>query len=187
VAVAARKRLLRIEEYHQMVAAGILAVDERVELIDGEIFEMPPIGIRHAACLRRLIRWFAPRLGADVMLDVQNPLPLPGLRSEPQPDLLLLRAQEDGYSASPPTAADVLLVVEIADSTRVFDRSVKLPLYAAAGLAEAWLVDLPAGELLVCREPGPEVYGAVRSLRRGATVSPLALPDQALPVALLLG
>ena len=78
-------------------------------------------------------------------------------------------------------------MVEIADSTRVFDRNVKLPLYAAAGIPEAWLVDLPAGELLVCREPGPDGYGAVQQLRRGGTVAPLALPGQTLPVSLLLG
>lgn len=187
MAVAARKRLLTIEEYHQMAAAGILARDERIELIDGEIFEMTPIGNRHAACLRRLLHWLAPRLGPGIMHDAQNPLPLPDQRSEPQPDLVLLRAQEDGYAASPPAAADVLLVVEIADSSRAFDRNVKLPLYAAAGLAEAWIADLQAEELLVCREPSPDGYQDVRRLRRGESIAPLALPGQALPVDLLLG
>jgi Uma2 family endonuclease len=187
VAVSIRKRLLSNEEYHQMVGAGILSEDERVELIQGEILEMSPIGNPHAACLRRLLRLLSPSLGLDVMIDVQNPIHLPEERSEPQPDLVLLRAREDGYAAEPPTAGDILLVVEIADSSLAYDRDVKVPLYGRSGIPETWLLDLPGDSIVIYRRPGPQLYQSIVRLRRGETLSPEALPHLRLTVEALLG
>lgn len=187
MAVPIRKRLLTNEEYHQMVEAGILSERERVELIHGEVLEMTPIGNRHAACLRRLIRLLAPALGADAMLDAQNPLHLPEERSEPQPDLVLLRPRDDGYASGPPAAADVLLIVEIADSSLAYDRDVKVPLYARSGIPEVWLVDLAGGAVAVHRRPAGGSYRDVQILRRGDHLAPQALPAARLPVEAIMG
>ncbi len=187
MAVPIRKRLLSNEEYHQMVEAGILAERERVELIYGEVLEMTPIGNRHAACLRRLLHLLAPALGTAAMLDAQNPLHLPEERSEPQPDLVLLRSREDGYAAGPPAAADVLLVVEVADSSLAYDRDVKVPLYARAGIPEVWLVDLAGGAVAVHRRPAGGSFRDVQTLRRGDHLAPQALPEARLPVDSILG
>jgi Uma2 family endonuclease len=187
VAVAVRKRLLTIEEYHQMVEAGILSEGERVELIHGEVFEMNPIGHRHATCLRRFIRWVGPGVAPDALLDVQNPLRLPSEQSEPQPDLMLLRAREDCYASQPPSAEDVLLLVEIADHSLAYDRSVKIPLYANAGVPEVWLVDLTSDSILVHRQPSPEGYLETRRLGRGETLAPEALPRLQMTVESILG
>jgi len=186
VAVSIRKRLLSNEDFHQMLAAGILSEHERVELIQGEILEMSPIGNAHAACLRRLLRLLSPSLGADVMLDVQNPIHLPEERSEPQPDLVLLRAREGGYAAEPPAAEDVLLLVEVADSSLAYDRDVKVPLYGRCGIPEVWLVDL-TGDAVIYRQPSPLGYQSVERRRRGDTLSPEALPHIRLAVEALLG
>jgi Uma2 family endonuclease len=186
VAVSIRKRLLSSEDYHQMLEAGILAEDERVELIQGEILEMSPIGNRHAACLRRLLRLLPPALGPDVMIDAQNPIQLPEERSEPQPDLALLRAREDGYAAQPPTAGDILLLIEVADSSLDYDRDVKVPLYGRCGIPETWLIDLPGDAIVVYRRPGSQGYQSSERLGRGDTLSPEALPHLRLAVAALL-
>lgn len=187
MAVAIRKRLLSSEEYHQMLEAGILSEDERVELIQGEILEMSPIGNAHAACLRRLLRLLVPALGPDVMIDAQNPIHLPEERSDPQPDLALLRAREDGYAAQPPTAADILLLVEIADSSLAYDRDIKVPLYGRCGIPETWLFDLPGDSVGVYRRPSPLGYQSSERLHRGDTLSLAALPHLRLAAAALLG
>jgi Uma2 family endonuclease len=187
VAVPIRKRLLTNEEYHHMLEAGILAERERVELIHGEILEMTPIGNRHAACLRRLLRLLAPALGPGVMLDSQNPIHLPEEGSEPQPDLVLLRSRDDGYASRPPSAEDVLLVVEVADSSLAYDRDVKLPLYARCGLPEVWLVDLAGRSVVAHRDPGKGSYREIQTLRAGDLLAPQALPGARLAVDAILG
>lgn len=187
MAVSVRKRLLSNEEYHQMVGAGILSEGERVELIHGEILEMSPIGNPHAACLRRLLHLLRPLLGPEVMVDAQNPLHLPEERSEPQPDLVLLRAREDGYAEAPPTAGDVLLLVEVADTSLAYDRDVKVPLYGRCGIPETWLFDLPGDAVVVYRRPGRHGYQSAERLSRGAILSPESLPQIRLAVAALLG
>lgn len=186
MAVPVRRRLLSVDEYHQMVGAGILAEEERVELIHGEVFEMTPIGNRHAACLRRLLRLLVPRLGEGVQPDVQNPVSLPAQDSEPQPDLVLLRAREDGYASGHPTAADIPLLVEVSDHSLAYDRDVKVPLYAAAGIPEVWLIDLPAATIVVYRRPAVDGYREVRRFRSGELLSPEALPGAELPVSAIL-
>ena len=137
-----RRRRFTAEEYHKMGEAGILGRDERVELIEGEVVEMNPIGSRHAACVRRLTRLLSRQLGDDLLLDVQNPVRLNrGL--EPQPDLAVVRARD--YGENLPGPKDVPLVIEVADTSLAYDRGVKLPIYVGAGIREVWLVDLAGG------------------------------------------
>lgn len=185
--VSTRKRLLTLDEYHRMLESGILSEDERVELIRGEIVQMTAIGNRHAACLRRLLRWLGPQLGPDTLLDAQNPIRLTGSGSQPQPDLVLVRAREDCYAEMPPTEEDVLLVVEISDFSVVYDRDVKIPLYAQAGIPEVWHLDLPAETIVVHRRPAAGTYRDIRLLRRGGDLTCEALPDLRLTVASVLG
>ncbi len=169
-----------------MLAGGILAEDDRVELINGEIIEMAPIGSRHAACVKRLNALFSRHIGDRAVIGVQDPVRL-GDYSEPQPDLVLLRPRSDYYAGGHPGPEDILLLVEVAESSAEYDRQVKLPLYARHGVREAWLVDLAGEAVEVYREPAPAGYRDVRRAGRGETVSPGALPDLALAVDDILG
>lgn len=180
VQVECARRLFTIEEYHRMAEAGILRPEERVELIDGEILEMSPIGTRHASCVNNLNRLLVLGLGTRAVVSPQNPVRIP-IRSEPQPDLAVLRPRS--YKTVAPTIEDVLLVVEVAESSLRFDRTVKLGLYARAGFAEYWLVDVAAETITVCRAPAGPSYGDVRELGPGHTLSPLAFPDLRIPTA----
>ena len=170
------RRLFTVEEYHRIGEAGIFAPDERVELIDGEIVEMAPIGIRHAGCVINATRLFITRLGDRAVVSPQNPvLILP--RSEPQPDVLLLRRGPVSYSHKRPASEDVLLAVEVADTTVRYDRLVKGRLYARAGIAEFWLCLVADGVVEIYREPGADGYATVTHHGAGQFVSSLAFPD----------
>ena len=184
--VQVSKRLFTVDEYHRMAEAGILGEDDRVELIEGEIVEMTPIGSRHAAVVDRLNRLFSRRAGEHVIVRVQNPIRL-GERSEPQPDVTLLRFREDFYASSHPGPEDVLLVVEVAETSAEYDRRVKVPLYARFGIPEAWLVDLEGEAVEVYRDPSPEGYRRAEILRRGSRLSPSSFPDLELSVDEILG
>lgn len=174
--VEVARRLFTVEEYHRMAEAGILGADERVELIDGEIVQMAPIGPRHAGCVINLNQLFVTRLGGRAIVSPQNPVViLP--RSEPQPDLVLLRPRGVSYSRELPAAQDVVLAVEVADTTARFDRIVKARLYARAGIPEFWLC-LPAdGVVEIYRGPTADGYADLTQHGPGQTVSPLAFPD----------
>lgn len=176
------KRLFTVSEYHSMAEAGILPEDDRVELIEGEIFRMAPIGSRHAGCVNRLNHFLR---GSGGILSPQNPV-LFGSLSEPQPDIALLRSRDDFYASSLPTPEDVLLLVEVADSSIGFDRRVKVPLYARNGVPEVWIVDLTKGRMEVHREPSATGYRDVRLLQRSDRLSPLAFPDLELNVSDIL-
>jgi len=186
MAVQLLKRLFTVEEYHRMAEAGILGEDDRVELLDGEIVAMSPIGSRHAGLVNRLTRLFSQRAGDQVIVSVQNPIRL-GEHSEPQPDLALLRPRADFYAEAHPGSEDVLLVVEVAETSAAYDREVKVPLYARYGIPEVWVVD-PAGDSVeVYRHPSPQGYQDVQTLRRGESVAPLLLPEICLAVDVILG
>ena len=174
--VQVSRRLFSVDEYHRMAEAGILGEDDRVELLEGEIVEMTPIGSRHAACVKRLNRIFSQRAGERVLISIQDPIRL-GERSEPQPDLALLRFREDFYSSGHPGPGDVLLVVEVAETSAEYDREIKVPLYARYGVPEVWLVDLEGGAVEVYRDPSPEGYRKAQILRPGSRLSPSSLPD----------
>jgi len=187
MAVAYQRRLLTIEEYHQMIEAGILSEDERVELIRGEMIEMTPIGNRHAGCVRWLIRSFSSTFASRAIVDAQDPVSLGEQQSEPQPDIVLLRYREDCYRSQQPRPEDVLLVVEVADSSFIYDRDVKIPLYAEAGISEAWLVAFPSDSVFSYCDPSPAGYRKVRQYRRGDVITPQAFPDGSFAVDEILG
>jgi Uma2 family endonuclease len=175
-----------VDEYHEMARAGVLARDARVELIEGEIVDRTPIGLRHQAAVDALTNRLVRQCGDRAIVRVQGSIRLDG-RSEPQPDVLLLKPRDDFYRDTPATAEDVLLLVEVADTSLVYDRSVKVPLYARAGVREVWLVDLDAARAEVYRDPASDGYRSVTARERGADLTPAALPDVAVPVTLLLG
>jgi Uma2 family endonuclease len=174
-----------VEKYLQMIRDGILTGDDRVELLRGEIIEMSPIGERHAGIVNRLNRRLIRELGDKAVVAVQNPLPL-GDDAVPQPDLAVLKPRADCYASRHPRPAEVLLLIEVADTTQEKDRDVKLPLYARAGIAEAWLVDLKKGVVEVCRKPARDGHADIRVARRADRVAPAAFPDVELTVGQLL-
>jgi Uma2 family endonuclease len=165
-----------VEEYLRMAEAGILTEDDHVELIDGEIIDMPPIGIPHAGSVNRIGNRLKEQVGSGAILSIQNPIRI-GDFSLPQPDIALLRPRDDFYASAYPTPGDILLLVEVADSSARYDREKKLPLYAAAGIGESWIVDIPAQTLLVCREPSAEGYRQIGEPADLGRVAPEALPD----------
>jgi len=130
-----------VEQYHLMHEAGVFAEGDRLELINGEIKTMSPIGIKHAVCVARLTNVFAFKFGKKAIIWVQNPIDL-GNRSQPQPDLVILKPRDDFYEEALPTSANILLIIEVADSSLEYDRDIKAPLYATAGIPEMWLFDV---------------------------------------------
>jgi Uma2 family endonuclease len=175
----AKRRRFTVEEYQCMGKAGILHEDDRVELIAGDIIEMPPIGPGHAGDVRFLSNWFGARVEGRAIVDVQNPIRLPG-ESEPEPDVVLLRPREDFYRRSHPTPEDILLVVEVADTSSRYDRGTKIPTYGRAGIPEAWLLTVSARRLEVFGEPSAAGYATRLMLGHTGVVSPLAVPDMIL-------
>lgn len=186
MSVGVRTRRFSVEEYHQMVLAGILKEDDRVELIAGEIIEMTPIGPRHSFCVARLTDHFAVSLHGLAVVWVQSPIRL-SPDSEPQPDVAVIRSPLTRYADTHPGPDDVLLVIEVADTTVDHDRLRKIPLYARAGIPETWLVNLPAEVIEVHRDPTQDGYRDVRIVRRGESLAPRAFPDVTLSVAQILG
>jgi Uma2 family endonuclease len=173
-------------EYHRMVEAGILTEDSPVELIDGEILEMSPIGRRHRAGVDRFNRIFTQNLGDAAIVRVQSSIVL-GERSEPEPDVALLRPRDDFYASADETPADVLLVVEVADGSEVYDRQTKAPLYARHGIPELWIANLNRDQVVIYRDPTPAGYATTRVARRGESISPLAFPNLAIAVDKIFG
>ncbi|MGD2115677.1 MAG: Uma2 family endonuclease [Acidobacteriota bacterium] len=180
------RRAFSVDEYQRMGEVGILTEDDRVELIEGEIVRMTPVGSRHAACVARLTRLLAATVGDRAILWVQNPIRLGDL-SEPEPDLALLRPRDDFYASGHPDPAAVLLVIEIGDSSRSFDAEIKAPLYARHGVPELWLIDLGAATIAVHREPSPDGYRTVETRSGGDALSPRAFPVVRLTVPAILG
>ena len=169
-----------------MGAAGVFGPDERLELIDGEIVTMAPIGSRHAACVDRLTRLLTTLAGDRAVVRVQGPVRL-GPRSEPQPDLALLQTRDDFYAAAHPGPADVLLVVEVADTTLDFDLGLKASLYAGAGLLALWVVDLDGRGVQVLYDPTDGGYRATTLATADSTVTVEAMGGAAVAVADVLG
>lgn len=169
------RHLIQTDEYLRMAEAGVFAPDARLELIEGEILEMAPIGSPHAAAVRLLNRRFIELVGSRASVSSQSPLVV-GTRSVPEPDLALLIPRPDDYRKSHPTAPDTFLVVEVSDSTVRFDVQTKAPLYAAAGAPECWVVDLDAKCVHVFRD------GESLVVHEG-TIAPRALPDVRISLA----
>ena len=180
------KRLFTVHEYHKMGEAGILTEDDRVELIEGEILVMPPIGEGHFGHVNRFNRVFQSRFAGRAVVHSQNPVRL-GLKNEPEPDVTLLRYREDDYLGKFPEPEDVLLMVEVAESSLGYDRRTKEPLYARAGVPEYWIVNLIHREIIVHRDPNDARYRSIQTLKAGDAIAPLAFPDVSLAVSDLLG
>jgi Uma2 family endonuclease len=181
-----RRHRLTVDEYHRMGETGVLAPDARVELIDGEIVDMAPIGTRHGSTVLRLTHLMTEAARGLAIVSVQNSLRL-GKRSEPQPDLMLLAPRDDFYAAAHPTAADVLLLIEVSDSTARYDREIKLPLYARHGVREVWIVDLDNRLLRTCRRPVGDGYSETVETAAPGVLSPEALPSVRIDASPLLG
>jgi Uma2 family endonuclease len=186
MAVSVRKRLFTVAEYYRMAEAGILSEDDRVELIEGEVLSMAPIGDRHAGTVDFLAESFLRHLGGRAQVRVQSPIRL-GEYSEPQPDIALLKRRLDFYRSRHPGPEDVLLMAEVSETRQTHDRPVKVPLYARYGIPEVWRVDLAEDRLEVFREPTPEGYRSVQTFRRGEAVAPLFAPDVVFNVDDILG
>jgi Uma2 family endonuclease len=167
------------EEYAQMIATGILAEDDRVELIRGEIITMSPIGPNHAYIVALLNRFITRQAPDEALVAIQSPIWLPG-NSEPQPDVVVMHF--GNYAHVLPTSADVLLVIEVADSSLAYDRQVKLPLYAASAIAEAWLIDLAARRIERHSDPSADSYRSVTPFARGATITSTTVPGISIAV-----
>ena len=177
---------ISVEMYHIMAERGAFAPDDRVELIDGEIIEMSPIGSRHVRCVNFISEFLNRQVLDRFTVSVQNPI-IANDNSEPQPDIALLIKRDDLYIDELPTGKDVALVIEVSDSTVTFDRSRKIPKYAAAGIPEAWLIDIESGHVEVHSNPKHSAYGLVKIYLRGETAISETLPELALPVDDIIG
>ena len=184
--IEAPRKLFTVEDYYKMADAGIFIPDDRVELIDSEIIQMSPIGMRHAGCVNGATQIFAEAFRGRVVVSVQNPLQLSDY-TEPQPDLVLLRPLEDSYRGKHIEAADALLVLEVSDTTLAYDRDLKLPRYAEADVTEVWIEDLEGDRLLVYRDPTGDAYPTQLTLKPDDSVSVQAFPDPSFKVSELLG
>jgi Uma2 family endonuclease len=184
VAVEPTKHLISADEYEGMV--DLFPPESRLELLGGEIVEMTPIGAAHGGVVNQLTQVLSQAVGARAIVAVQNPIRLSGL-SEPQPDLALLRPRRDFYKGSHPRPEDVLLVIEVADTTARWDRRVKRPLYAAGAVPEMWLVDIGGQVIEVATDPGPYDYRRIQTHGAGATLHPVHLPEIAVEVSELFG
>jgi len=186
MSVQYQKHHFNVEEYYRMAEVGLLSEDDRVELIEGEIIEMSPIGSTHGGTVNRSSTFLNRELAGIVIVSVQNPVRLDDF-SEPQPDIALLKPRKDFYSKTHPTAEDVLVVIEVADTSLAYDRNIKLPLYARAGIPESWLI-VPAKEVIeIHSQPKNGKYQKTQRLKRGkALVSP-TIPSLSCKVEDLIG
>ena len=182
MAVQLQRKLFTTDEYHQMIRAGVFDEDDRLELIEGAIAEMSPISPRHAGCVNRLADLLFDRVRRRAIVAVQNPIRV-GERSEPQPDLALLRPRPTYYANLHPGPEDVLLIIEVGETSAEYDRSVKMPMYSRGGIAELWLVSLDDGWIEVYREPSSAGYKSTRRAMPDESIAPSAFPDVSLDVS----
>ena len=173
---------ITVDEYYGMVQAGLLAEDARVELIEGEIFDMAPIGTQHDAIVSRLNYLLMPAAGARAIVRVQQSLRL-SRSSEPQPDVTLVAPRSDFYATAHPTAQETFLVIEVSDTSLRFDRQIKVPLYARHGVAEVWIFDIPARQLHCFRSPDQGSFRDTASLQAPGLVEISALPGVAIDLS----
>lgn len=174
-----RPHPITVETYHRMGEAGLLHGGQRTELIEARIIDMSPIGCEHADWVDRLTRLFVRQLPDEIVVRVQNPVRL-DQTNEPEPDIALLRPRAQPYREAHPRPEDVLLIVEVADTSLRYDQEVKCPLYARYGIPEAWVIDVAGDRLHVYREPDAGEYRIHRRPRRDETLNPWALPDIAI-------
>lgn len=186
MAVNLAKHHFTVSEYERMGETGVLPPDARVELIEGEIVEMSPIESPHAACVDLITENLNPQLRGRAIVRTQNPIVLDDF-SEPQPDAAVLKLRADRYREAHPRPLDVLLIIEVSDTTVQKDRLVKMPLYARAGIPEALLFDLAGDQVEYYSQPKAGTYQVARTLRRGERFESASMPGHALDIALILG
>ncbi len=185
--IAPARHKLTLHEYHQMGEAGIFGEDNRIELIDGDLIDMAPIGQGHAAVVVALTEALFIACAGRAIVSVQNPVQLDP-SSEPQPDVAILRRRADFYATGDrPGPADVLLLIEVADSSLRFDRTVKLPLYARAGIAEVWIVDLQGRVLDAYRHPAGGQYAEPTKHHAGEQLALILAPGIMVKLELVFG
>ena len=186
VEVERARRLFTADEYARMVEVGILTKYDRVELIHGEIVEKMPIGRGHFAAVAALQTFLIERLGRRAVVGSAGSLRVPP-HSMPEPDLLVLAPRADFYREADLRPEDVLLLVEVADTSLLYDREVKGPLYASAGVAEYWIVDIEGGAVEIYLDPAPQGYRRMQRIAPGTSFAPAAFPDLVLSVSGILG
>lgn len=174
-----------VNDYHRMAETGVLRPDARVELLDGKIIDMSPIGPFHGGLVKRLSRLFNLKAKGRWLVSTQDPVRLDD-HSEPEPDVMLLRPAADDYTSRHPRPEDVFLIIEVSDTTLEYDRAEKLPAYGRAGVAEVWIVNLTEATVEVYREPHFTGYGSKTILRAGDQAAPQAFPDVMVDVMELL-
>lgn len=179
------RRTLTVDDYHKIGDAGILRPEDRVELIEGEMIEMAPIGARHFAMVNKLCALLVTAVGNDGIVSIQNPIVLPP-RDEPQPDLAILRPRSDHYKNQLPGANDILLLIEVADTTLEYDRDAKIPTYAQHAISEVWLVNVQTNTLSIFLDPSPKGYRRLLTPQAGDHIAPLLLPGVTVSVAAIL-
>ena len=177
---------ITVDMYHYMAESGVFQPDERLELIDGEIFEMSPVGSLHVRCVNFLNDFLVRKLAGEYLVSIQNPI-ISANDTEPQPDLTILRRHDDLYKYHLPTGSDTLIVIEVADTSASFDRNRKFPKYAQAGIPEAWLIDLKREGVEIHSDPAPNGYSIVKTYRRGEKIISKVLPSIELSVDDILG
>jgi Uma2 family endonuclease len=182
-------RLFTVDEYYKMAEVGILRPDERVQLIEGVIVQMPPIGPRHAFNVDRLADLIRDNVGDRARVRSQNPVRLAS-GAEPEPDVAVVRSDPSNprvYASRHPGVSDILLLIEVADTTVTFDLGVKARMYGRHNVSELWVIDLPGNRVIVHREPTPTGYANVTSITRGETISALEFPDVTFTADEILG
>ena len=185
-AVNPARKLFSVREYEELIATGFFTGKKRVELIEGELIEKMTQGDPHIGCINRLNRIFMRSLGDDFIVSVQNAIVV-NPYSAPEPDVAILRFREDFYASGKAKPEDVLLVIEVSDSTVRFDRQTKMPLYGRAGIEEAWLVNLPRKVLEVYRSPVNGKYEVVQKLGKNDSITPLNFPELQIPISNISG
>lgn len=186
MSVQVQRWVFTVDEFNRLTDAGILSEDDRVELIEGELIRMSPIGKRHGACVKRINKIANKQVGPHAIVSVQDPILLDDY-SEPQPDIALLKPREDFYAQVIPPAESVLLVIEVADTSLSYDKNIKLPLYAKAGIPEVWIDDIVGDKIETYSEPINGKYQKSRVVQRGESLSPEKLPMAVFTVDELLG
>ena len=175
-----------VHQYHAMAKAGVLKEDDRVELIDGEIVAMSSIGPALVGAVNPSNMFWAIRLGGRAIVQIQNPIRLDE-RNQPQPDIAILKLKDDFYRSGLAGPDDVLLLIEVSDTTLRYDRRIKLALYARFGIPEVWIVNIRARSIEVYTDPVNGEYTSLQTFRRGQTITPTAFPDIVLPVSDIIG
>jgi Uma2 family endonuclease len=175
-----------VDEYHRLSETGILHEDDNVELIEGRIINMVPIGSRHASCVKRLVALLVGKLQKRAIVSVQDPVDL-NEKSEPETDIAILKWRDDFYKDKHPSPQDILLIIEVADASLEYDKFTKTQLYAKSGIQEVWLINLLENTIEIYRSPSINGYKIITRLSPAETASPLSFPDIVIKAGELLG